>query len=60
MNEANPSSLIDGENRRIGTKGNNVLVQGFLYKNRLEPVAELDGNGNLIAQFVYGPALLFG
>jgi len=31
-----------------------VLVQGFLYGNQLEPVAELDGSGNLVARFVYG------
>jgi RHS repeat-associated protein len=45
--------LVDGENRRIGKKVNGVLVQGFLYENQLEPVAELDGNGNLVARFVY-------
>lgn len=45
--------LVDGENRRIGKKVNGVLVQGFLYENQLEPVAELDGSGNLISRFVY-------
>jgi len=30
-----------------------VLVQGFLYQNQLNPVAELDGNGNLVSRFVY-------
>jgi RHS repeat-associated protein len=44
---------VDGENRRIGKKINGVLVQGFLYEDQLEPVAELDGNGNLVARFVY-------
>jgi hypothetical protein len=29
------------------------LVQGFLYQNQLNPVAELDGNGNLVSRFVY-------
>jgi RHS repeat-associated protein len=28
-------------------------VQGFLYGNQLEPVAELDGGGNLVSRFVY-------
>jgi RHS repeat-associated protein len=28
-------------------------VQGFLYENQLEPVAELDGSGNLVSRFVY-------
>jgi hypothetical protein len=44
---------VDGENRRIGKKVNGALVQGFLYENQLEPVAELDGRGNLVAPFVY-------
>ncbi len=47
------SYLIDGENRRIGKTVNGSLVQGFLYENQLEPVAELDGSGNLISRFVY-------
>jgi RHS repeat-associated protein len=45
--------VIDGENRRIGKTVNGSLVQGFLYENQLEPVAELDGAGNLVSRFVY-------
>ncbi len=45
--------LIDGQNRRIGRKVNGSLVQGFLYQDQLWPVAELDGSGNVISQFVY-------
>jgi RHS repeat-associated protein len=45
--------LVDGENRRIGKKVNGVLVQGFLYQDQLEPIAEVDGAGNVISQFVY-------
>ncbi len=45
--------IIDGRNRRVGKKVNNVLRQGFLYKDQLNPVAELDGAGNVIARFVY-------
>jgi RHS repeat-associated protein len=30
------------------------LVQGWLYSDQLRPVAELDGNGNVVARFVYG------
>ena len=33
---------------------NGSLVQGFLYENQLEPVAELDGSGTLVSRFVYG------
>lgn len=46
--------LIDGRNRRIGKKVNGSVVQGFLYQDQLNPVAELDGNGNVVARFVYG------
>ncbi len=46
--------LIDGQNRRIGKMVDSVLVQGFLYKDQLNPVAELDGSGQVVARFVYG------
>jgi RHS repeat-associated protein len=49
--------LIDGQNRRAGKKVNGVLVQGFLYQNQLNPVAELDGAGNIVSRFVYGTKL---
>jgi RHS repeat-associated protein len=45
--------LIDGRNRRIGKLIDGMLVQGFLYQDQLNPVAELDGSGNVIARFVY-------
>ena len=45
--------VIDGANRRVGKKVNGVLVQGLLYQDGLAPVAELDGNGNVLARFVY-------
>ena len=46
--------LIDGRDRRIGKKVNGQLVQGFLYKDQLNPVAELDSVGNVVARFIYG------
>lgn len=46
--------LIDGSDRRIGKKINGVLSQGFLYQDQLNPVAELDGTGNIVARFIYG------
>ncbi|OQW86979.1 MAG: hypothetical protein BWK78_09440, partial [Thiotrichaceae bacterium IS1] len=46
--------VIDGRHRRVGKKVNGALVQGFLYQGSLKPVAELDGNGNVVARFVYG------
>jgi RHS repeat-associated protein len=45
--------LIDGKNRRVGKKVNGTLVQGFLYQNQLNPVAELNGAGTVVARFVY-------
>ena len=46
--------VVDGRNRRIGKKVNGVLVQGFLYADQFNPIAELDGAGNVVARFVYG------
>jgi len=46
--------IIDGVNRRIGKKVNDSLVQGFLYKDQLNPIAELDGSGTIVSRFVYG------
>jgi hypothetical protein len=31
-----------------------TLVKGFLYQNKLAPVAELDGANNVVSRFVYG------
>ncbi|MBK7923488.1 MAG: hypothetical protein IPJ95_07615 [Gemmatimonadetes bacterium] len=45
---------MDGQGRRIGKKGNGVLVQGWLWQGQLAPVAELDGSGQVVSRFVYG------
>ncbi len=45
--------LIDGQNRRTGKTIDGTPVQGFLYQDQLNPIAELDGSGNVIARFVY-------
>jgi RHS repeat-associated protein len=47
------SYLIDGQGRRVGKQINGVLQQGFLYQDQLNPIAELDGNGDVVARFVY-------
>jgi len=31
-----------------------VLVKQWLYRDQLKPVAELDGSGNIVAEFIYG------
>ena len=46
--------MIDGQNRRIGKKVNGGLVEGFLYRNQLQPAAWLNGDGTVRATFVYG------
>jgi len=46
--------IIDGQNRRIGKKVNDVLTQGFLYGDQLRIVAELDGGGAVVSRFVNG------
>ncbi|MBK7579049.1 MAG: RHS domain-containing protein [Myxococcales bacterium] len=46
--------LVDGQDRRVGKKKNGVLERAWLYRNQLNPVAELDGSGALVSRFVYG------
>ena len=46
--------LVDGRNRRVGKKVNGTLAQAFLYEGPLRPIAELDGTGNVVSEFVYG------
>jgi YD repeat-containing protein len=46
--------VIDGSNRRVGKKVNDILQKGFLYGDQFRIVAELDGNGAAISRFVYG------
>jgi hypothetical protein len=45
--------LIDGANRCIGKQVNGSLVQGFLYQDGLNPIAELDGSGAVVSRFIY-------
>jgi len=46
--------VIDGMNRRIGKSVDGVLIQGFLYRDQLNPIVELDGAGNVVSRFIYG------
>jgi RHS repeat-associated protein len=47
------SYILDPENNRIGKKINGVLVSAFLYEGA-SIVAQLDGNNQLVTQFIYG------
>jgi YD repeat-containing protein len=52
--------LVDGRNRRIGKRKSPasgqapVLERQWLYHNELSPIAELDGDNNVVAQFERG------
>ena len=48
--------ITDARDRRVGKSIDGTLVQGFLYTDQLNPVAELDGTGNVVSEFVYGAA----
>lgn len=45
--------LLDGSERRVAKKINGKIVQRFIYKDGLNPIAELDENGNIKSQFIY-------
>jgi RHS repeat-associated protein len=44
--------VVDGQNRRVGRKVNGVLERGWLYRDQLQPVAELDAAGAVRQRFV--------
>jgi RHS repeat-associated protein len=46
--------IIDGQNRRVGKMVNGEFKKGWLYQDQLNPVAELDSDGNVISRFVCG------
>ena len=45
--------LIDGQDRRVGKQVDGTLTRAWLYRDQLNPVAELDGSGNVTSRFVY-------
>ncbi|HET7539003.1 MAG TPA: RHS repeat-associated core domain-containing protein [Polyangiaceae bacterium] len=47
------SYVADGLNRRVAKKVGTSVVQQWLYRDGLKPVAELDGSGALVSMFVY-------
>ena len=49
--------LLDGGHRRVGKKRNGTLVQGFLYQDRVKPIAELDDSNNVVSRFVYADGI---
>ncbi len=53
LDDRNILYIVDGLGRRIGKRINGELKQGLLYKDQLNPVAELSPNGELKSIFVY-------
>ena len=45
--------IIDGFGRRVGKIKNGSFEKGFLYKDGLNPIAEIDASGNLRSVFIY-------
>ncbi|HLX07830.1 MAG TPA: RHS repeat-associated core domain-containing protein [Thermoanaerobaculia bacterium] len=45
--------VVDGQNRRVGKLVAGVLVQGFVWLDKLKVAAELDGSGNVVSRFIY-------
>ncbi|MBL9025791.1 MAG: hypothetical protein JNL21_26585 [Myxococcales bacterium] len=45
--------LVDGLGRRVGKKRDGVLEKAWLWRSPLQPVAELDASGNVVARFIY-------
>jgi hypothetical protein len=39
--------------RRVAKKKNDILLKQWIYRDALKPVAELDGTGALVSEFVY-------
>ncbi len=46
--------VVDGRGRRVAKKVDGVTTKRWLYRDQLNPVAELDGAGVLTWQYVYG------
>ncbi|HET7251821.1 MAG TPA: RHS repeat-associated core domain-containing protein [Gemmatimonadales bacterium] len=46
--------VVDGQNRRVGRTVNGHELTGWLYEGGLQPAAELDSLGNVVARYIYG------
>ncbi|MGB8329016.1 MAG: RHS repeat-associated core domain-containing protein [Polyangiales bacterium] len=52
--ECRVPQALDALGRRIGKLRDGNLEKGWLYADALNPIAELDQNGNIKATFIYG------
>jgi RHS repeat-associated protein len=46
--------LVDGQNRRVARKVNDKFEKYYVYDSSSRITAELDGQGTLVSQFIYG------
>ena len=44
--------VVDGHGRDVGKSVDGVPGQGFLYRDNINPIVELDGAGNILSRFV--------
>jgi len=49
--------IIDGRNRRVGKDVDGRVEWYLVYIDQLNPVLQLDADGNVVAEFVYGTRL---
>jgi RHS repeat-associated protein len=44
----------DAKNRRVAKMVNGFITERLIYKDQLAPIAKLDGDGNVLEEYVYG------
>lgn len=49
--------IYDGQGRRVGRLLNGTLTTGHVYQSETQSIAQLDGNGNIVEQFIFGTKL---
>jgi len=50
----NVEYLLDGNDRRVARKLNNVITHRWLYQGSFTPIAEINAQGEIVARYVYG------
>jgi RHS repeat-associated protein len=49
--------LVDGRGRRVAKIVDGAIEHAWLWRGQLQPVAELDGSGNVLARYVYADGM---
>lgn len=50
----NVEYVLDGNDRRVARKLNNVITHRWLYQGSFTPIAEINAQGEIVARYVYG------